>query len=626
MEHSLIRPDTKVAASASAAIKCSPGKYNLWVRIGTFRPWQEQTVTINVNGKKFLVNAPALDRALDKAFSWAKVSPAPLKIGKELKLTVINTPNPERLKALDCFLLTSDLNYKPQKQLPAWQYFTVLPYNGPALEADFWHPRHLQTPVYVCQNSTQQFLIRLRNYSGKPLKSFKIALTLPEGVTILDPSRKLRWQGDNKKFKHPHFIGDSPTSIEFKNVKINGKNYNQYNLVYKNRLKPYDVCEKVGTLTFLTLRSDNKIAPGKYQVTMLPCDPAKNWKGTTVKQTLEILPELKSAYSPRYNWGVDAIYAAFLSPQEQDQLLETFNKAGINLWASRVREVNPSLAARNREHWQRVRKVNNMRVVNWSEWFWPGSPYTDESLKYCKKHPEALGVWRNDDRGKSLAGKLICPTYLLSDKSSYLQEHMEKLCRLLKDNGINEYLEDVEYSSPLSYCFCKRCKKSFSKFSRVPYNKVKDLDGEQIIKQYRKQWVTFRCHQNTQIVDKLTSIAHKLYPQLKFKLFCGYQSWAVRNRYGVDWEQLLKLPNVAGAYIGGGMPGTAAQINQTMEWSRQNKKEFLSMGNATLSFPHGYDEMCTRDPAYLESRIIHDIMCGSGGIFICVVRGSVFAL
>lgn len=44
--------------------------------------------------------------------------PAPLQIGKELKLTVINTPNPKRLKALDCFLLTSDLNYKPQKQLP----------------------------------------------------------------------------------------------------------------------------------------------------------------------------------------------------------------------------------------------------------------------------------------------------------------------------------------------------------------------------------------------------------------------------------------------------------------------------------------------------------------------------
>jgi len=616
MEHSLVRPLSKSAASATAAIKCKAGKYNLWLRVGTFRPWKEQTLSVVVNGKKYNIAAKAIDRALNKAFTWVKVSPEPLEIGKELKLTVNNTPNPARMKVLDCFLLTSDLQYRAPKQLPSWGYFTVLPYNGPAVEADFWHPRHLETPVYICQNSAQQFLIRMRNYSKKAVKNFKLELTLPEGVTILDPSRKLRWKGDGKKFRHPHFIGDSPSSIEHKVISVKGKKYNQYNLIYTKAILPYDVCGKVATLTFLTLQTDKSIAPGKYQLTMKPFDPSQKWQGATVKQELDILSELKGIASKRYNWGVDAIYAAFLSPQEQNMLLKTFDKAGVNLWASRVRELNPPLAARNQEHWQRVKKMKNMKVVNWSEWFWPGSPYTDESLKYCKKHPEALGVWRNDDRGKSLVGKLICTTYLLSNKSSYLEEHMEKLCRLLKANGINEYLEDVEYSSPLSYCFCERCKKSFATYSGIAYDKLKDLDGDQVIKKYRKQWTAFRCLQNTQIVDKLTRIAHRLYPQLKFKLFCGYQSWAVRNRYGVDWEQLLKLPHVAGAYIGGGMPGTAEQINQTMKLSRQNKKEFLSMGNATLSFPHGFDEMGTRDPAYLEARIIHDIMCGSGGIFI----------
>ena len=616
MEHSLVRPLSKVAASASAAIKCQAGKYNLWLRIGTFRPWKEQTVSVTVNGRKYNIAAKAVDRALDKAFSWVKVSQAPIEVDKELKLTVTNDPNPERIKTLDCFLLTSDLNYQPPKQLPSWQYFTALPYKGPAIEADFWHPRHLETPVYVCKNSTQQFLIRLRNYSDKPLKKLKLELTLPAGISILDPSRKLRWKGDGKQFKNPHFIGDSPASIVHKNISINGKKYNRYNLIYNKDISPYNVCAKVATLTFLTLQADKNIKPGKYQVTLRPFDPAQKWQGKTVNQELDILPELKGVTSPRYNWGVDAIYAAFLSPEEQNMLLRTFEKAGVNLWASRVRENNHSLAKRNQEHWQRVKKIKNMRVVNWSEWFWPGSPYTDESLKYCRKHPEALGVWRNDDRGKKLNGKLICITYLLSDKSSYLEGHMEKLCHLLKANGITEYLEDVELSSPLSYCFCKRCKKSFSKHSNISYNKLKDLTPDQIIKKYRKQWVAFRCWQNTQVIDKLTRIAHRLYPQLKFKLFCGYQSWAVRNRYGVDWTQLLKLPYVAGSYIGGGMPGTAEQINQAMELSRQNKKEFLSMGNATLSFPHGYDEMGTRDPAYLEARIIHDIMCGSGGIFI----------
>ena len=616
MEHSLVRPYTKTIAKATAAIKCKPGKYNLWLRIGTFRPWKEQTVTITVNGKKFNIAAKAVDRALNKAFSWVKVSTASIETQDQLKLSVENSPHPERMKALDCFLLTSDLNYKPQKQLPPWQYFTVLPYNGPTLEADIWHPRHLETPVYVCRDSAQQFLVRLRNYSKDYLKNFKIELLLPYGVSLIDPSRKLRWEGDDKKFKHPHFIADSPESIEHKITTINGKKFNKYNLVYKKPLKPYNVCEKVSTLTFITLQADKSIKPGKYQLTVRPFDPAQKWQGATVKQNLEILPALKGKASPQYNWGVDAIYAAFLSEKEQDSLLKSFADASINIWASRVRETNPSLAIRNQQHWQRVNKIKNMKVVNWSEWFWPGSPFTDESLKYCKAHPEALGVWRNDDRGKSLAGKLICPSHLLSAKSTYLEEHMKKLCHLLKANGIDEYLEDVEYSSPLSYCFCERCKKEFSKFSGIDYTKTKELTPDQLLAKYRKQWVSFRCNQNAKLVDKLTRIAHDLYPELKFKLFCGYQSWAVSNRYGVDWEQLLKLPYVSGAYIGGGMPGTAAQINQAMEWSRKNKKEFLSMGNATLSFPHGYDEMGTRDQAYLESRIIHDIMCGSNGLFI----------
>ena len=146
---------------------------------------------------------------------------------------------------------------------------------------------------------------------------------------MIDPSRKLRWQGDDKKFKYPHFIADSPTSIEHKTVTINGKKHNKYNLVYKKALKPYDVCKKVATLTFITLQANKSIKPGKYQLTIKPFDPTSRWQGKTVKQDLEILPALKGKASSRYNWGVDAIYTAFLSEKEQDLLLKSFADAGI---------------------------------------------------------------------------------------------------------------------------------------------------------------------------------------------------------------------------------------------------------------------------------------------------------
>ncbi len=611
MLKSLVRPIEKNIATANASVKIKPGKYNLFLRIGTFRPWKDEAVTVTVNRQKFVVAPKAVDPILNNAWSWVKVNSEPLLLEKaRLDLTVSNDIVPQNQTALDCFLLTSDLKYVPAKKFPRCQYYSVLPYKGPAVEADIWHPRQLDIPVYICQGSSQQFLMRLRNYTDRDQQDFSVVITVPKGISLANPVRSRSWRGDNDKWKKPHFIHGLPDRF----IAEKGKEYNRFELIYDSPVKPYDVYEKISPLNFIVLKAADSIKPGKYQVKLQVVDKTKKWHGADVTQELVVLPRLQGRYSKRYDWGIDAIYASFLNPVDQENILKSFEDAGITVWASRVRERNRSLAARNKEYWQVVRKHKRLKLANWGEWWWPGTPYNDNSLNYVKKHPEALGVWRMDDRGRTLVNKLICPEYLIQNKqSTYLREHLTGLCKLLKDNDITEFIEDVEYSSPLSYCFCPRCKAAFKKFSGID---VGSLDGDRIIKKYKNQWIAFRCRQNTQLVDKITRIAHELYPEIKFKLFCGYQSYHNRQRYGVDWEQLLRLPKVDGVYVGGGGAGTADQIAEMQEWAHTDGKEFISMANATLSFPHGYDEMSLRDPAYLEARIIHDIMCGSGGIFI----------
>lgn len=619
MKRALIRPEEKNIASASANVTgIIPGRYNLYVRMGAFKPWGQQDVTLNVNGKIFHVTPKTEAAHLNRAFTWVRVNTeAPLEIADSLRLSVTNDVNPENHIIVDGFLLTDDPGFTPPEAFPPHGVFSVLPYDGPGITVEVWHPAVLGTPVYICANSSQQFLLSIRNLCPAPQDNFDVILTLPKGITLKDPSRSRRWAGNSGKWSEPHFIHTAPSLLRSENIEENGQPQNRYTLEYRTAISPFSPYEKVGSLLFIVLTADEHIQPGQYPLAIETRDLSQNWPGFTGKQTLEVLPELDGRQVNGFSWGVDGIYASFLHPDEQKAILKTFSSAGINVWASRTRSADPDLSIRNQEHWQHVRAFPNMRLANWGEFWWPGTPYTDTSKDYVTKHPDAAGVSLPDDRGLSLRGKLICPEYLLHGKDeTYIREHAEQTTRTMREHGITELMEDAEYSSPLSYCFDERCKKRFSEVSGIAWDKIKDLSGEEILKRHRHAWIEFRCRQNAEILDKIARAMRAAYPEINFNLFCGYQSWSVRQRYGVEWPLLLKIPDVNGVYVGGGLPGTASQIKQMQEWASQNGKNFISMANATLSFPKGFDELANRNQAYLEARIIHDLLCGSKGIFI----------
>lgn len=607
---SLVRPEWRNPAPVKAEIPIDqPGKYHLWARIGTFKTWGKSGITFTLNGARFPIETNADDMHIGDAYSWIRITDRPLELTDSLSMQFINDRHANNFTSIDLFMLTDDTDYVPERQLPPRHFFSILPDRGVPAQGRFWHPAMLQTPVYLCAGSSQQFLLQLRNFTAKPLQNFALELTLPESVTLEDPTRSKRWSGDENKWKNPHFIDHSPDRVEHQIIERNGLKFNRYSLFFDRPIPPYRPQEKTSTLFFVVLSAAPSSKPGRYPITT-------KLFGETTEQTLEILDALNAPAAPGYAWGVDAIYASLLSEKEQTKLLESFENAGVTVWASRVRESDPALSLRNREHWQRVRQRSRLKLANWGEFWWPGTPYTDESKRYVEKFPETLGVWRADDRGLSIAGKLVCPTTLLSDNDHYLSEHLEKYAKLLKENGITEVMEDVEYSSPLSYCFDDRCKRAFAQYAKLDPEKIATLTPEELLARYQDQWVDFRCHQNSLILDKMSRMVRKLYPEVRFKLFCGYQSDWVKRRYGVDWPQLFKLPEVNGAYVGGGMPGTPEQISAIKELSSGNRKEFISMANATMSFPSGFDEIGGRSPAYLEARIVHDMMCGSAGIFI----------
>ena len=619
MGRSLASPIEKNEATASASISgLRPGRYHLFVRMGAFKPWGAQQVVLTVNGHTFQVAPPAVATHLDRAFVWTRVtSDAPIEVGDSLRLVIAKGGRANSQTIVDGFLLTDDPVFVPPQEFPRRGFFSVLPDEGPGVTAEFWHPAVLGTPIYVCADSSQQFLLNVRNMLPVPQNNFDVILTLPQGVMLEDPSRSRRWVGNSGKWSEPNFIHAAPSTVRFESIESDGKKQNRYTLEYRAPLSPYNPYAKVASLLFVVLTTNSSIEPGKYPITLETRAVAGTWKGDRQHQTLEILPKLDGQQVPGFSWGVDAIYASFLHPDEQTALLKTFASAGVNLWASRTRSTDPDLSARNQEHWKRVRAIPHMRLANWGEFWWPGTPYSDVSRDYLAKHPKAAGIGLSDDRGQSLQGKLICPEYLLrGDDESYIREHAEKTTATMRQNGITEIMEDAEYSSPLSYCFDERCKKRFSEISGIPWVEIKDLSGNEILAKHRDAWVAFRCQQNADVVSKIARAFRAAYPEVRFNVFCGYQSWNVRQRYGIDWPMLLSISDVDGAYVGGGLPGTAEKIEQMRRWVARQGKKFISMANATLSFPKGFDELGYRSQAYLEVRIIHDLLCGSKGIFI----------
>ena len=615
--HSLVRPLAGNEAEASAFIRISRSSYyNLWVRMGSLSQWGPQRISVEVNGQKFTAAPPPDDQLLNDAFTWVKLNPEPFKLRRTrpVVLKIRNDIEPRNPAFVDCFLLTEDLKYVPSKQIPCQRYYTVLPYTGPLVEADIWSAARLETPVYICKDSAQQFLMQIRNLSGKPQKNVCITITLPEGVTMDSPVPR----PDSKPMKNHPLEIPPPSNFEHKVISEFGKNLNQYSLTCDKDIAPFDLNHKTDSLMFLVLNADSKIVPGSYNIKIRCTTPDGHQQIVGIVQQLEVLQELKSAYSKDYDWGVDTIYSSLLNPEQQKKILDTFEKAGMTIWAARPGEAVPDLVARNREHWKLLSDRKHLRLVGWGEWWWPGNPYTDESREYLHNHPDSAGIWRNDPLGKSLENKLICPEYLIRGQSeTYIRNPIEKLIPLLREHGIKEYLEDAEYSSPLSFCFCSRCKQAFASHSGIPYATIKDMDADKLVSTYKNRWVDFRCMQNTELLDRITTMARQIYPEINFNLSSGYPSASSsKQRSGIDWEQLVKLKNLNGVYVADELSGSAARIVQMAEWTKSNQKTFSTMAKGTLSLPDNPEEIDSRNQAGLEARIIHDIMCGAGGILV----------
>lgn len=137
------------------------------------------------------------------------------------------------------------------------------------------------------------------------------------------------------------------------------------------------------------------------------------------------------------------------------------------------------------------------------------------------------------------ASTLICPSVLIAKGAPFFIE-------CLKNRGMEEKVKAENALCSIDYepyvdgwttamCFCPECIKKFAAYAGL--NQA--LTPQKILTQYEKQWVKFRCVQNSLVVKAMADAIHQVNPKAKFTL-CSMPQAArgeeedYLKRYGID--------------------------------------------------------------------------------------------
>jgi hypothetical protein len=100
---------------------------------------------------------------------------------------------------------------------------------------------------------------------------------------------------------------------------------------------------------------------------------------------------------------------------------------------------------------------------------------------------------------------------------------------------------------------------AFREFADIPDGV--ELTAEVAARDYRPQWIDFRCRQNAEVVKLLREGVKAANPDCMFFVYSGYHGEYTRETYGINWEYLA--PHIDQAWCGYGRP--VQLIKDTLE-------------------------------------------------------------
>jgi hypothetical protein len=269
------------------------------------------------------------------------------------------------------------------------------------------------------------------------------------------------------------------------------------------------------------------------------------------------------------NWPCGSTYynAFFnrLSPPEQEVIFASWLRTGFNTF-----NYAGSLAHRYVELGLRTSK---------------GLPGTLDGLcasvpevaTYLRDHPQFQDATRE---GRTLA-RAITPARLLEPDCPVRQLLRDYVGKAARQYPILSWDYEVPVARPDSAGFGTTNLVAFRQFAKIP--DAVTLTPETIVRDYRPQWVDFRCRQNAAVAGLLQEGIKAANPRCTFFVYSGYQGAHTQETYGINWQYLA--PHIDQAWCGYGRP-----VQQTQDTLRVLGGKPLVGGElAWLGDGHAYD-------------------------------------
>ncbi|MEN6401844.1 MAG: sugar-binding protein, partial [Armatimonadia bacterium] len=252
---------------------------------------------------------------------------------------------------------------------------------------------------------------------------------------------------------------------------------------------------------------------------------------------LSLLPPL-SRKSPRdvvvCNWPCGSTYFnAFLnrlSETEQEAVLDSWIHTGFNLYT----------------HFG-LAKQRGLKTAQ-------GLPATLQDLcgsatglsDYLRANPQYQDATLD---GKPLPTS-ISPAHLLEEgcpARAMIKEYVGKQAR---QQPVLSWDYEVPVAYPQSIGFGAHNLAAFRKFAKIPDSV--ELTPAVAVRDYRAQWIDFRCRQNAGVVKLLQEGIKAANPACMFFVYSGYKGEHTRESYGIIWEYVS--PHLDQGWCGYGRP------------------------------------------------------------------------
>jgi len=597
---------------AAAQINVPAGSYRLWARVSS-----RAGFTLSV-GPLTLAVAPGPDAA--DGYVWVALNETPIALAGPTDVTLADD-EPTASAALDLLAFSDDPGFDPAAlPLPRW------PNAGAAtgLSARFWLPALLDEPLYLSAGLTWPVLLALTNRSQtETVAGASVLIELPPGVTLLDPTKR-----DLAQFGSSFTLSNAPPRSMLQAPLPGGGTRYELGLA---PVPPWfdGMVEPQGAVALLLQTAADAPASGTIRVGCRLPEQSTSWTTCDVM----VFPPPRLQRGPQAAaWILDLPFLEPFSEAERVAVLQSAARLGFNR-VSLVEELWHDDPAADQRYSVRYAKVAAearaaglepvLRMARWIPWA-PQRTYSD---RYLARHPNAAAVLAPGARAAQQGRGMVSPTALLEDDGDYFDERLNALGTLARLAALREVYWDFEESRPLELSFDPATLDLFRRVANLPQpglGPAPPMTAERVLADpvLRRQWIGFRCEQNSAIAGLLRRRLNALIPGLKLYVYSGFQSDQTAATYGIDWRLLASH---ADAVIAGSEVASIHQLGDlhaTWQAVRQ-----VSSRTQTLQVEHAVNDWPGTthwsDPTTTTARVV--LAAAAGAVGVCD-GASVYAM